>query len=170
MAIKVETIDTPRLSLTLVTANDHEFIFRLVNSKDWLAFIGDRNVSSPEQARLYIERILKMDNFFYWVIRTCDTQIPIGIVSFLKRDYLPHFDIGFALLPEHYKKGYAFEATSAVLSEYSSQGHHHILATVQPDNKKSISLLGKLGFAFERSLHQNSTELKIFTWTNVKLV
>jgi ribosomal-protein-alanine N-acetyltransferase len=166
MAVKFETINTSRLSLKLVSADDHEFIFRLVNSKDWLAFIGDRNVSSPAHAKLYIERIMRTDNFFYWVIRIRDTHVPVGIVSFLKRDYLPHFDIGFALLREHYNNGYAFEATSAVLSEYNMQGHHHILATVQPDNNKSISLLGKLGFAFERSLEQNGIELKIFAWSN----
>jgi ribosomal-protein-alanine N-acetyltransferase len=168
MAGILETIDiiTDRLRLTRVTASDQKFIFELVNSKDWKAFIGDRNVNSVDEAKSYIEKILATKDFYYWVIRKKESGTPVGIASFLKRDYLSDFDIGFALLPEYYQQGYAFEATSALLTRCSNEGHRVILATVLPSNTKSIELLKKLNFQFDREIQNNTTPLQIFRWTN----
>ena len=50
-------IMTDRLILNELQANDHAFIFELVNSPGWLEFIGDRNIRTPEDAIAYIEKI-----------------------------------------------------------------------------------------------------------------
>src|SRR4051812_22526754 len=95
---------TERLSLNLVDTGDHAFIYRLVNSEGWLKFIGNRNVNSEEDAIPYIQRIQDTPNLKYWVVKITSTGEAIGIISFIKRDYLDHFDIGFAFLPEHMGK------------------------------------------------------------------
>lgn len=151
-----------RLTLQLVAESDHAFVTDIVNSKGWLEFIGDRHVHSEDDARNYIRKILATPDFFYWVVRLKEEQTPIGIVSFIKRNYLDHFDIGFAVLPGFERAGYAFEAASALLAEVGrSKEHSTILATTVPGNVKSIGLLGKLGFEFEREFRVESLTLHL---------
>jgi RimJ/RimL family protein N-acetyltransferase len=158
-------IITERLTLNLVSENDFEFIFQLLNSKDWITFIGDRNIASVEAAKSYIAKIQSTQNFHYWVIRIRASNIPVGIISFIKRDYLPHFDIGFALLPQFYGNGYAFEAATRFIDECKRVGHETILATVLPTNSRSIALLEKLGFRHDSDIVANDERMNVFSLT-----
>jgi hypothetical protein len=49
------SIETSRLNLRWLDANDAGFILQLLNDADWLHYIGDKNVANPEQAKTYIE-------------------------------------------------------------------------------------------------------------------
>jgi len=154
---------TQRLLLNLISEHDDDFIFSLVNSKGWLQFIGDRNVHSKKDSINYIKRIQNTPDLFYWVAKLKNSKTPIGIVSFLKRNYLEHFDIGFAFLPEYNGHGYAFEATEKILSVVSKKAEHsHILATTIPQNINSINLLTKLGFHFEKEIEVQHEKLHIY--------
>ena len=142
-------IGTNRLALLPVTTNDAHFIYRLMNTEGWLRFIGDRKVDTPEKARHYISQLLARTDCTYWVVRLKTNNTPIGVISFLKRDYLEFFDIGFAFLPEYHGKGYAQEASEAVLKQVMQTPEHHtVQATTLPENEKSIKLLQQLGFHF----------------------
>ena len=142
-------IGTNRLALLPVTTNDAHFIYRLMNTEGWLRFIGDRKVDTPEKARHYISQLLARTDCTYWVVRLKTNNTPIGVISFLKRDYLEFFDIGFAFLPEYHGKGYAQEASEAVLKQVMQTPEHHtVQATTLPENEKSIKLLQQLGFRF----------------------
>lgn len=156
---------TQRLLLDLVTESDHAFILAIVNSEGWLRFIGDRNIHSTEESIAYIKRIKDTPDFFYWIVRLKDSHTPIGIISFLKRSYLDHFDIGFALLPDFVGFGYAHEAAEAVLSAAKTQ-YAPILATVVPQNSSSIRLLTKLGFHFDKEI--NLQDLTLHVYINAK--
>ncbi len=155
---------TQRLLLNLIVEDDHDFIFSLVNSKGWLEFIGDRNVHSKQDSIEYIGRIINTPDLFYWVVRLKDNNTPIGIISFLKRSYLEHFDIGFAFLPGFHGYGYAYEATEKVLSILSKKAEYTtILATTIPQNIYSIKLLNKLGFHFEKETEVLNKKLHVYT-------
>jgi RimJ/RimL family protein N-acetyltransferase len=84
----------------------------------------------------------------------------------VKRDALPDADIGFAFLPRFWSKGYAVEASTAVMS-YGKRdlGLHRIVAVVNPDNEGSIRVLEKIGLRFERmvKLSEDRSEIKLFT-------
>lgn len=59
-------------------------------------------------------------------------------------------EIGYTLSPEYQGKGYATEAVRAVIAYlFSELGKHRVSASVDPDNKKSVKLLEKLGFRKE---------------------
>lgn len=157
-------ISTNRLLLNLLTQEDHEFILQLLNSQGWIKFIGDRNVHSKEEAVAYINKILASENLFYWIVRIQDENLPVGIISFIKRSYLDHFDIGFAFLPEYNGYGYAYEAAQKIISIMSGQlNHHPILATTKPGNTKSIKLLNKLGLHFKKELNLESEIIHIYS-------
>ncbi|MBY0597517.1 GNAT family N-acetyltransferase [Bacillus bingmayongensis] len=71
-------------------------------------------------------------------------------------------ELYYALSRDTWGKGYATEATSALLQyAFSIIGMETIIASVFPENKKSIHVLEKLGFQFketvqnlEKSLHE----------------
>jgi RimJ/RimL family protein N-acetyltransferase len=140
---------TSRLFISEITLQDHEFITELVNTPEWVRFIGERNVKTKEAAEAYIQKLLDNPNITYWVVKLKEEQIPIGVISFIKRDYLEHYDIGFALIAAYSKKGYAFEAASTVLDDLIKDPiHTHILATTIKENTNSIRLIEKLGLRY----------------------
>ncbi len=153
---------TERLSVDLLTPADRDFIQELVNTKGWLEFIGDRNVHSPEDATAYIERIMAMTNVTYMVVKCIADNSALGIVSFIKRTYLDHHDIGFAFLPKYTGHGYAFEAASAVMSAVKAE-HPTVLATTLPHNMHSIRLLAKTGFHFQKEILQEGETLHVYS-------
>ncbi len=153
---------TSRLSLNTVTLADIEFITELVNTPEWIKFIGDRNVHSHQEATEYIQRIIDNRNINYWVITIKGTQVPIGIITFIKRDYLDHHDIGFALLARHTRLGYAYEAASAVLAEALKE-HSTVVATTIKENNNSIQLLEKLGLKFERETVKENEAILLYS-------
>ena len=144
---EMDDLLTKRLNISPLDSVHSAFIFELVNSPGWKEFIGERNVNSIQDAEIYIINILANDNIKYHVISIKSKDIPIGIVTFIKRDYLDHHDIGFAFLPQYSGMGYALEASKYLLELYKSN-HPIILATTKTDNIKSIKLLEKLGFKY----------------------
>jgi [ribosomal protein S5]-alanine N-acetyltransferase len=150
---------TSRLLLNELLPDDHAFIRELVNMPEWIRFIGNRNVGTEEEARAYIQKILDNPNVRYRVARLKDAATSIGIITFIKREYLEHWDIGFAFLSAYGKQGYAYEAAAAVLEDVSHDAaHSKILATTIKENVSSIRLLEKLGLRFEREI-KNADEL-----------
>ncbi len=156
-------IETNRLVLKSLKLDDYIFIKNLVNTEGWIKFIGDRNIKTDDDAKNYIKKIQDNNAVKYWIVNLKDKNIPIGIITYIKRDYLEYHDLGFAFLPDFHKKGYAFEATTRVIQELkSNQLNSEILATTIPENKKSIELLEKLGFEFKESIKNNDESLSVY--------
>lgn len=162
-------LETDRLRLRVLTFDDAEFVLGLLNEPSFIRNIADRGVRTIDQARDYIQKgpLASYEKFGFglWLIEAKSSTTPIGICGLLKRDTLDHVDIGYALLPEFWSKGYAFEAASGVMS-YAGNilGLHRVLAVVNPDNSSSIRLLEKMGFRFERmvKLSEDAPEIKLF--------
>lgn len=156
--------------LSKLSLTDIDFIFELVNTPGWIKFIGDRNVQTKEDAARYIEKILNNRDIHYRVVTLAAEQVPIGVVTFIKRDYLDHPDIGFAFLPQHAKQGYAFEASQTVLLDLCRiDKHPTVLATTFEENISSIQLLKKLGFSYRNEIKTGTEILQVFAVTADKL-
>jgi RimJ/RimL family protein N-acetyltransferase len=151
-------IETARLVLRRLEADDAEFIVELLNDPDWLRFIGDKNVHSIADARGYIASgpvaMYAREGFGLYLTERKDDAVPIGMCGLIKRDSLPDVDIGFAFLPAFRGQGYALEAATAVLALGSGAfGLRRIVAITSPDNDRSIALLEKLGMKAEAIAH-----------------
>lgn len=154
---------TARLFLRELNTDDNAFIFDLVNTAGWIKFIGDRNIRTTKDADNYIEKIISNPAISYRVVTLQDNQTPIGLVTFIKRDYLNYPDIGFAFLPAYNRQGYAFEASNEILQHLLNTGEHEtILATTVPANIASIQLLKKLGFSLNKEITNNGELLHVF--------
>lgn len=162
-------LETKRLTLSKFKRTDSAFVAELVNTPGWLTYIGDRNIRSDEAAADYLVngpiKSYKENGYGLWLVRTKADGKNIGMCGFLKREYLPHPDIGFAFLPEYEGLGYAIEIVTAVLDYGAAQYNMSvILAITQDNNHRSIALLGKTGFlkcGLQRVPHE-SKELILF--------
>ena len=149
----MEPIDTPRLRLRPFTLGDAPFIMELVNDPDWLRYIGDKNVSDLEGARRYLREgpLASYARHGFGLLAVEEKGgATVGMCGILKRDTLPEPDLGFAFLPGARGKGFASEAARAVLAAARAAGYRRILAIVTPANDRSIAVLERAGFAFER--------------------
>lgn len=81
----------------------------------------------------------------------------------VKRDGLENVDVGYAFLPEHFGKGYAFESTSRIVRFAKEKVCLKALDAITiAANAPSIKLLEKLGFHFETNILLNEEELMLY--------
>src|SRR5258706_8494910 len=96
-------IETERLILRQFIANDAGFIFKLLNSPDWLKYIGDRNIKSVQDAEAYLVngplKSYETNGYGLSLVSLKENGVAIGACGLLKRDFLDHPDIDFAFLP-----------------------------------------------------------------------
>jgi [ribosomal protein S5]-alanine N-acetyltransferase len=157
---------TSRLVLRPVNLHDAAFILELLNTKGWIQFIGDRKVNNIEDSRNYIQKIMNNPHTLYWVARLEREHASVGIISFIKRSYLEHWDIGFAFLPAFFGNGYAYESAEKILQEMLKNPQHStILATTKVDNQSSIHLIEKIGFHFKKEMENETERLLLYSIT-----
>jgi RimJ/RimL family protein N-acetyltransferase len=166
----VKILETERTILSELNEADGGFILDLLNQPSFIKYIGDRNVRTVDEARDFIEtrfqNSYRQNGFGLWKVELKETNTPIGINGFVKRDDLPHADIGFAFLAEYEKKGYGLETASAVMN-YGREilGLKRVLAITSQDNESSGRLLEKINFKFDNliKMPHSEEELKLFS-------
>jgi RimJ/RimL family protein N-acetyltransferase len=147
----VRLFETERLSLRRFIADDAAFVLALFNDPDFVRFVGDRGVRRLVEARAWIaDRFLphyETGGTGPFVVELKASLRPIGFCSLFRREWLDEADLGFAFLPEHRAKGYAFEAAAALM-EYARSvlGLVRLRAIASVDNAASARLLARLGF------------------------
>ncbi len=164
--------ESERLAIRQMELADAEFIFRQLNEPSWFRFIGDRGVRNIEDARRYIkERVFEQYRTLGFGLNTVwlkASDEPVGICGLVKRENLPDPDLGFALLEAHWGKGYAAEATTAVLAHAQEVLRiPRLLAIAAPTNERSARLLMKLGFKLQEQVHitPEGQVLKLYAYT-----
>ena len=145
---------TDRVVVAPLTLADDAFIVALLTDPDWLRYIGDRGVRTPDDARRYLETgpmaSYAAHGFGLFRVSRRDTGVPIGICGLLRRATLPDVDIGFAFLPAYRGQGYAIETARATLAyARDTLGLDRIVAIVSPENAASIRVLETLGMRQE---------------------
>ncbi len=148
---------TRRLILGDLSFDDAKFIVELLNDDSFLRYIGDKGVRTIADAQEYLRNgpmdSYRRHGFGLLLVRLLSDATRIGICGLVQRSGLDYPDVGFALLPEFRRHGYASEAAAAVI-EHARTGLalKRILGITNPANHGSIRLLERAGFAFERRL------------------
>jgi RimJ/RimL family protein N-acetyltransferase len=166
----LEVARTDRLLIRWLNASDAAFILRLVNERAWIQFIGDKGVSTLQDAQRYIENgpveMYERLGFGLYLVELSKTGEAIGICGLIKRESLEDVDLGFAFLQEFWGRGYALESATAVMSYGRSVlGLSRLVAVLSHDNGRSRRLLEKLRFRPEGNvrLHANGEELDLYS-------
>jgi RimJ/RimL family protein N-acetyltransferase len=148
-------LETPRLRLRHLSANDAAFMLELLNEPGFLRNIGDRGVRTVEQARQYIltgpAASYIQHGFGLNLVEAKQSGIGVGMCGLLRRDCHPDVEVGFAFLPAARGRNYAFESAQAVIElGMRTLQLPRIVALTAPDNLASMRVLEKLGFRFDR--------------------
>lgn len=162
-------LETERLFLREFTNDDADFIFEQLNEPSWIQNIGDRKIRTLDDARAYIvngpRASYEKNGFGLWLIVLKETGESIGMCGLIKREGLEDVDIGYALLPRFWSKGYAVEAAQAV-KNYARDvvGLKRLVAIVDPVNEGSIRVIEKIGLRYEKMvrLSADDIDLKLF--------
>ncbi|GAA3510433.1 GNAT family N-acetyltransferase [Aquimarina addita] len=164
---------TKRLLLKKASPGDAAFFLTLLNSPNWIEFIGDREIRTTNDSIKYVEDSLinsyNKNGYGLYIMYLKDSEKPIGICGFIKRDYLDSADIGFAILPEYEGKGYTYEASIATMEYGKSQLKLDIIfAITTEENKKSQNLLAKIGLTKTGKITPENTETEFLLFSNSK--
>ena len=159
-----QIFETERRILREFTIADTSFIIELLNTEDWIRFIGDRNVKNEEQAKLYLEngsfKSYKENGFILSLVLRKEDQLCIGMCGLLKRKELEIPDLGFAFLPDYQNQGYGYEiANSLLIFAKEKLNISQVCAIIDPENNISILLIEKLGLVFKNKILLNQEEL-----------
>ena len=165
------SLETDRLIVRPITFDDAPFILTLLNEPSFLRYIGDKQVRTVEDARQYILNgpvaSYERHGFGLCLMELRESNTPVGMCGILKREELPDPDIGFALMPDFWNKGLAFEAAAAVLKDARERLKlNRILAITSFDNDASINLLERLGFSFEEIIQLASDREQVRLFIN----
>ena len=147
--------DSERLRYEKFTQDHFEDYFRLVSRQDVMLHISGDGLA-PEAARQRFERALRADR----------QQIDMGFVavyeehsgSFVGLGKIVPFEdgfteIGYALLPDFWGKGYASEITCRLITYARDRGTvESLVALVAPENQASVHVLTKQHFRFFREV------------------
>lgn len=122
-----------------------------------------------EYTRSYIQNAYRFWGYGTWVIeRKTDHKI-IGRVGFNLRDGYEEAELGFVIMENEQKKGYAYECCKAVLEigreEYEFET---IQALVKEGNKASVNLCKKLGFRLDGRVREGEEEYLRFLYGNIR--
>jgi RimJ/RimL family protein N-acetyltransferase len=162
----MQIIETERLILREMSADDKVFFLELINEPAWKQNIGDRGVRTEDGAREYIlERIVssyEKFSFGLWLVELKESDVSTGICGLIKRDTLKDVDIGFAFLERFWSKGYAVESALAVMDYAKNKlALKRVAAITVPENLGSIKVLEKIGMKFEKMIKMPGDEKKI---------
>lgn len=161
---------TKRLTIRYLTLSDAEFWRDLLCTPSFIKNIGDRNVRTKEDAELFLkERIFpqyEVHGMHMFMLELREPKTPIGSIGLLVREGVENVDIGFALLPEFEGKGYAFEASTALLAfGYQTMKLPKIIAFTSHDNIACQKLLKRLDLVHthDRPWPPNTTDTSDIT-------
>lgn len=126
----------------------------VLNDPVFITRVGDRGVRSREQARRYIEQGAIASHAEHGLgvyrLEVTETGEAVGICGLFQRAWLPELDVGFALLPAYRSRGYAIEATRAVLDiGFEVLQLPRIAAITSAGHDRSIRVLEAAGMRFE---------------------
>ncbi|OEH93056.1 GNAT family N-acetyltransferase [Bacillus solimangrovi] len=165
-------LESERLVMRELVEDDAQGILNCFSNEDVLRFYGQNPLTDVEQVKKIIKNFAanyKQKQGIKWGIERKGTEGIIGTIGF--HDWSSEHrraEIAYALLPEHWGKGYATEAVSEVISYgFRELNLTRIGAVVFTENHASNKLLTKLGFEQEGVLRNYMYQYNVPYDTNV---
>ncbi len=152
-------LKTERLILRELNQDDIHMIYELNNNPDVMRYISS-NSSKPtiEECKEGIKRCIKYykDNKGLGLYATViqETGEVIGWTAIKDLDKTDEIEIGYRYLPKYWGRGYATEASKAVVDYgFYTLGLKKIVAVAQPENIASRRVLEKVGLKFIKNAY-----------------
>ena len=146
-------LETERLRLAPLAQDDAPSIFSLMRDAEVMAFWDVPEIDDPDViAAIVGGQIEEMARgaAAYWAMRSLADDQFVGVCDLSEIDRRHRrAEVGFMLGREAWGQGFALEAMQAVLAYAAASGLRRLLARTHLGNRRSDSLLEKLGFVEE---------------------
>lgn len=149
-------IETPRLLLCEIIAEDVERIFRMDSNVEVMQYLGVKPVTTLEESVETIQKIRKQyveNGIGRWAVVEKESNLLIGwsglkVLTEPVNGFKDVYEIGYRFLPESWGKGYATESVIAVLDYGFNQMNLDVIyAYADIKNEDSCKILKhKFGF------------------------
>ncbi|MCF8239147.1 MAG: GNAT family N-acetyltransferase [Saprospiraceae bacterium] len=153
-------LETERLLLTRMDLRFVEQKFALRTNLDVMRYFDRPIPTAMEEVRTKVEEGVQSmadGKALLWAILNKETRQFLGDVGYWRLD--PDHavaEIGYALLPDHWRQGIMGEALGVVLPyAFLKMGLHRVEANVNVDNVASSTLLVRAGFQKEAHFREN---------------
>lgn len=154
-------LETQRLQLRQVTANDVPAVFALRSNKEVMRYLDRPLAKSPDDALSLINLIassLEKSDGITWGVCLKESPLALkGTIGFWRMEK-EHYraEIGYMLHPSLQGLGLMQEAVESVLQYgFHTLKLHSVEANVNPNNAASIRLLERNGFVREAYFREN---------------
>jgi len=160
---------TERLIIRHFELSDAEYVLKQLNEESFIQFIADKQVRNLIDAENYLKdgpmASYQTFGFGLNIVLLRQNNVQIGMCGLVNRDELEHPDLGFAFLPEFWGKGYAMEASKAILNDaVITHKLKVILGITLPENKASNCLLTRLGFTQNGSINLFGSDDNLYNY------
>jgi RimJ/RimL family protein N-acetyltransferase len=151
MSITFEYLETQRLKIRRFHDDDLEAYIAIRNSPEVARFEGEYTL---ERGRHLIEsmrdKTLGDPGWFQFALEEKSSGELIGDMAFNFIELPQTAEMGYSLVPSHWGKGLAFEATTKILEvAFSELGLHRVMAYTAQANQRSQRLLDRHQFRLE---------------------
>ncbi len=155
---------TPRLRFRPMVVGDLDDVTAVLSAFDPVR--PDHPPRTRDDAVRWIEwqeRNYARHGFGLWVVETRGGDF-VGDCGLTMQDVegTPHVEVGYHVMPEMRRQGYATEAAMAVRDCAAAHGVEHLVALVRPENLPSQGVARHLGMDVERKAHIHGGDALVF--------
>lgn len=151
---KFPVLETERLRLRRFHAVDVDAMHAAFGSARAMRYWSTPPLATRAETARRVRGIIRIDaqdQWLRWAITRRRDDVCLGMINYYSRDQRSRrLELGWILAPRHQGKGYAREATRAVIRYcIDALGTHRIEAVIMPENVASIRLAESVGFKLE---------------------
>lgn len=152
-AKRLTVLETERLRLQPLTEADAADIFPLMGDAEVMAFLDLPETDEPELVDQLVQAqvaAMTQGKAVYWTIRVIEDGAFVGCCELGEIDrWHKRAEVGFMLGRGAWGQGYGLEIMQAVVSYAAASGLRRLTATIHLGNRRSETILEKLGFREE---------------------
>ena len=104
----------------------------------------------------------KLRGFGFWVMQRHDDPAPLGYAGLWYPEDWPEPEVGWSVLKQHQRQGYATEAAEASLGYARALGWQTLISLIHKDNLASKGVAEKLGAHHERDIELRGFPAQIY--------
>lgn len=142
-------IETPRLLIRSWQKNDKDFTLSLWGDRENGKYMSDPTYDNYDEKYLAcVDEMEDNPDGYYLTAELKEEGKRVGTCCAFPEN--GNYDIGYCIAKDHWREGLGTEMIDALICWIGANGGKSITAEVADDNKASVALLRKFGFAEDR--------------------
>lgn len=160
----IPELRTERLVMRGWRHDDIEALAPFWMDPDTAAYIGGAVASEGEAWRkmAIMAGHWSLRGFGFWVMQKHDDPTPIGFAGLWYPVDWPEPEVGWSVLKQHQRQGYALEAARAAMRYAQGLGWTTLISVIHKDNAASKGVAEKLGARYERDFDIRGVPAEIY--------